>query len=303
MKFTLEALEVLDAIDKKGSFSGAADLLLRAPSSVTYTIQKLEEDLGFAVFRREGRRCIITPAGQVILDQGRVLLVNAQSMLETAHQVNSGWEPNLNIAVDTVCNIEEICSLIIEFQALNTGVQVNVFEEILGGSLEAIIEDKVDIAIGGPFPVTPIQGVKFEPIFTSNWLFVVAKDHPLNKLSHPINEEDIQRYPSIVIRNSSKNTPLSSQKPSFEQPVITVTNMNQKILAQIQGVGVGFLPEHKIKNSLHSGDLVPVDILDKNHITPHYCSWKTTNKGKAMRWFIDKIVQEKRITGHNNTLD
>ena len=59
---------MLDAIDRKGSFAAAAAALYRVPSAVTYTVQKLEDDLGLPVFRREGRRSVLTPAGRVLLD-------------------------------------------------------------------------------------------------------------------------------------------------------------------------------------------------------------------------------------------
>lgn len=39
---TLDALEVLDAIDRKGSFAAAANELFRVPSAISYTVQKLE---------------------------------------------------------------------------------------------------------------------------------------------------------------------------------------------------------------------------------------------------------------------
>ncbi|WP_133153846.1 LysR family transcriptional regulator, partial [Vibrio sp. 10N.261.55.A7] len=51
---TLEALHILDAIDRRGSFASAAKELGRAPSSLTYQIQKLEQDLDLMIFDRSG---------------------------------------------------------------------------------------------------------------------------------------------------------------------------------------------------------------------------------------------------------
>ncbi len=47
---TLDALEVLDAIDRKGSFAAAANELFRVPSAISYTVQKLEQDLDVVLF-------------------------------------------------------------------------------------------------------------------------------------------------------------------------------------------------------------------------------------------------------------
>ena len=49
IKLSLDALEVIDAIARKGSFAAPADSLYRVPSAVTYTIRKLEDDLGIAL--------------------------------------------------------------------------------------------------------------------------------------------------------------------------------------------------------------------------------------------------------------
>ena len=53
---TIDALKVLDAIDRKGSFAGAANELFRVPSAISYTVQKLEEDLNVAIYDRTGHR-------------------------------------------------------------------------------------------------------------------------------------------------------------------------------------------------------------------------------------------------------
>ena len=45
MRISLEGLQVIDAIHRRGSFAGAAEELFRVPSTITYAVQKLEEDL------------------------------------------------------------------------------------------------------------------------------------------------------------------------------------------------------------------------------------------------------------------
>ena len=56
MKLTLEALRILDMIDRSGSFAAAAIALDRVPSALTYTIRRLEDDLDLLLFDRRGHR-------------------------------------------------------------------------------------------------------------------------------------------------------------------------------------------------------------------------------------------------------
>ncbi|WP_421165267.1 LysR family transcriptional regulator, partial [Aeromonas dhakensis] len=51
---TLEAIRVLDAIDRRGSFAAAADELGKVPSALSYTVQKLEDELDAMLFDRSG---------------------------------------------------------------------------------------------------------------------------------------------------------------------------------------------------------------------------------------------------------
>lgn len=294
MKLTLEALEVLDAIDKKGSFARAAAALHRVPSTITYTVQKLEEDLEFVIFRREGRRSVLTPAGRVLMEQGRELLRTAKQILESAQQVSSGWESSINIVIDTVWDISAFYPIIAEFHQLNTGVEVNLSEEVLGGSLEALLEDRADLVIGGHAPVMPMKGYKFEQIMNARWEFVVGKDHPLTNNTLPLAEEDIKPYPSIIIKDSSQSSAIRGHRVFDKQLKLRVPSMHYKIVAIMQGLGVGFLPTHKIQQHLDSGELVSLAIDKEAPDTSQHCSWKINNKGKAMRWFAERILAEAR---------
>ena len=56
MKLSLDALQVLDAIDRRGSFAAAAEELHRVPSAITYSVQQVEEGLDVLLFDRGGHR-------------------------------------------------------------------------------------------------------------------------------------------------------------------------------------------------------------------------------------------------------
>jgi DNA-binding transcriptional LysR family regulator len=67
---SFDQLQVMLAVVEEGSFSGAARRLNRAQSAITYAVQRLEEQLGVALFDRaatarpspkQGGRCC--PAG------------------------------------------------------------------------------------------------------------------------------------------------------------------------------------------------------------------------------------------------
>lgn len=86
-KLTLEGLEIVDAIDRRGSFSAAAEVLHKVPSTISYTVAKLEDDLKVALFRRNGPRIEITEAGRELLREGRLLLQAASDLRQSVPRV------------------------------------------------------------------------------------------------------------------------------------------------------------------------------------------------------------------------
>src|SRR5258707_12969552 len=104
MNLSLESLQVLDAIDRKGSFAAAAEDLHRVPSAITYSIRQLEESLGIEVFDRTGHRAVLTAAGRELLAEGRRLLRRAADLQRRVQQVQKGLESDQRMAAGTIVN-------------------------------------------------------------------------------------------------------------------------------------------------------------------------------------------------------
>jgi DNA-binding transcriptional LysR family regulator len=176
--FTLEALKVLKAIDQKGSFAAAAEALYKVPSALTYTMQKLETDLGVSLFDRTGQKARLTPAGRLVLNEGQEILHAATRLQEKVQQLDSGWETKLVLAKDTIVPDSPLFEVISEFCQLDKLVEITVIEEALGGGWDALYSQRADIAIGvggelpkGQFNIIPMGSIDF--------VFVVSSDHPV----------------------------------------------------------------------------------------------------------------------------
>ncbi len=286
---TLEALVVLDAIDRMGSFAAAANVLYRVPSSVTYTVQKLEQDLGVTLFTKQGRRSVLTPAGQVLLEQGRELLAAADKLEETTKAIDSGWESRINIVVDTAIDTSSIFSVIERFYAIKPDIEINLYQEALAGGWEALQEGRAHLALGLPKKPKDVSGVEVLQIGKDQWVFVVKSGHPLTQLEQPLQQTDIENYRNVVVRDTSSNHAKLNYRLFSKQPVLSVQTIDDKIKAQQAGLGVGFLPKSKIQKQLNSGELVALEVYIKDIESPYFMAWRRGKKGKALAWFIDAL--------------
>src|SRR5262245_32573769 len=138
MRLSLDALQVLDAIDRKGSFAAAAEELHRVASAITYSVRQLEDGLGVELFDRRGHRAVLTEAGRELLNEGRHLLRSAADLECRVRQVAKGWEVELRIAVDTVVALEKLFGLVRDFYAEESGTRLRFSHEVLAGTWDAL---------------------------------------------------------------------------------------------------------------------------------------------------------------------
>lgn len=292
---TIEALIVLDAIDSRGSFAAAAEQLNKVPSAISYIVQKLEEQLAVTLFVRQGRRSVLTPAGKHLLEDGRKLLRTVNRLGEQTQTISHGWEPKIRIAVDSIFAIETLFKPIAQFLAEHPNIEIDLCEEVLSGSWEALIDDRVDLLIGAPGPVPSQQGLRTHVIDQLEQTFVVPKGHDLTRLSAPISTKDIEGYRTIVVHDSAKSAIPRSSHIIEQSQHFFVTSVSHKINAIIAGVGVGFLPKARIENYLREGSLVEIQLNEQPSTTDLYMSWKLVNKGKGLQNLRDILSSHLHI--------
>lgn len=290
-RLTLESLEVLDAIDSKGSFAAAAASLYRVPSKITYTVNRMEEDLGVTLFRREGRRSVLTPAGRFLLDQGRTILEAADRLVEDTRQLDRGWESRIRIAVDAVLDSDYLVPHLAAFCDERPDTQVEVSREVLGGTWEAIQLGRADLVVGAPGTPGDRSGLTIRALESLPWVFAVAPDHPLASHPKPISESVRVQHRAIVVRDSSRERPALTLRVFEKQQKLIVTSINDKIAAQRAGLGVGFLPRHRIEHLLASGELKELELEDPSPDSDLHVAWRRGDKGRALRWFINRLTE------------
>ncbi|HEY0916282.1 MAG TPA: LysR family transcriptional regulator [Solimonas sp.] len=295
MRLTLEALETLDAIDEHGSFARAAEALHRVPSAVTYTVQKLESDMGVPLFDRSGRRARLTAAGRVLLDRGRELLRQAESLENSVKRAGHGWETQLVVAVDDIIPLESLFPVISAFDALMTGTRLRFTQEIFGGTWDALIDRRADLTVGAGGDAPHGYGLLTKQIGIIPFVFVVAPHHPLVEAPEPLAPEIVARYRSIAAADSSRRLPARSNGIQPGQEVLVVSSLGAKAAAQIAGLGVGYLPEHLARPHIEAGRLVERQVAAERSPVAMHLAWRSGEEGRALQWFRDRILEEPGI--------
>jgi DNA-binding transcriptional LysR family regulator len=290
IKITLDGLRVLDAIDRRGSFAAAASELFRVTSALTYSVQKLESDLGIALFERQGKKSLLTAAGRSLLDDGRKLLQAAEAMENRAKRISTGWEAELRIALDTLLPISTLTPLVRQFDQIDCGTELRISEEVFGGSWDALATGRCDLAIGAAGEGPSGGGYRHQVLLQLEMVFATAPDHPLAELRQPLSEADIERYRAVVVADSSRQLLPRTSNVLAAQSRLVVHDLTAKCEMQIAGLGVGSLPRVLAEQLEASGQLkilqleVPLSPIEMNF------AWRADNKGRALSWFVKNLA-------------
>lgn len=289
MRITLDALRVLDAIDRKGSFAGAADDLHRVPSAITYSVKQIEDALGIIVFDRSGHRAVLTDAGRELLAEGRRLLQSAADLECRVQQVAKGWEAELRIAVDTWIGIDRLFGIVGEFYAQASGTRLRFLHEVLGGTWDALAAGRADLAIGAAGDPPAGRNYAIRVLGRAEMVFVAAPFHPITKEKLPLADAVIERYRAVSVADTSRLLPPRTVGLLSGQDTLTVPSLEAKAAAHVAGLGVGFLPRAIAEREAHAGRLVILEVAGTRRAGDLNVAWRPGQEGKALKWFVKRL--------------
>ena len=164
-KISLDQWRTLIAVVDAGGYAQAAEQLHKSQSTLTYGVQKMERLLGVKVFEIQGRKAVLTAAGQVLYRRGKTLMEEAVRLERAAAGLAAGWEPELRLAVDIIFPTWLLLECFARFAEEQPEIRIELIESVLGGTDEALLEGRADLAIGSSMPPgfigDPIMQVRF----------------------------------------------------------------------------------------------------------------------------------------------
>ncbi|MDK2776870.1 MAG: LysR family transcriptional regulator [Pseudomonadota bacterium] len=254
MKITLEQWQTLVAVVEAGGYARAAERMNKSQSAVSYSMSKMEERLGVAIFRIEGRKAVLTTAGQALYNQARLLLEKARFTEDIARNYQAGSESRIQLAMEVLFPEEILTRALFAFSEKYPYIRVELHETALSGTDEALRKGKAELAI------IANESARFigEFLMPVKLLAVAHPQHPLHLLGRTLTYDDLRCERQIVIRDSGTQQLdagwLDAQKRW------TVSTMSTSIHCTTSGLGFAWYPQVKIQRELDEGLLLPLPL-------------------------------------------
>ncbi|MCW8955915.1 MAG: LysR family transcriptional regulator [Gammaproteobacteria bacterium] len=254
-KTTLEQWHVFHAVVEYGGYAQAAEALHRSQSSVSYTVAKLQQQLGLELLRIAGRKAVLTDVGRALLRQSSHLLDDAQQLEQLAQGLEQGWEAEIFLVVDAAFPNPWLMQALKKFAPISHGTRVQLDQVVLSGAEDAIRSGQADIVITSQIPNNYLG----DSITSIEFIAVAHPDHPLNRLHRNITHADLKKELQLVVRDSSLQHRSDSGWLGADHRW-TVSSIDTAIHTASEGLGFCWLPRHSIEQQLQQGLLQPLNL-------------------------------------------
>jgi LysR family transcriptional regulator for metE and metH len=236
-------LTVIREVDRQGSLTAAADVLCLTQSALSHTVKKIEQQLGTAIWKREGRTLRLTQAGQYLLGLANRLLPQLEHAEQLMRQYANGQRGALRIGMECHPCYQWLLKVVSPYLLSWPDVDVDVKQKFQFGGIGALFGYDIDILVT-PDPLHK-PGLRFEPVFDYEQVLAVGRQHRLAGHAHilpeQLSDEILITYPVEIERLDIYNQFLlpAGCAPKSRKVIETTDIMLQMVAS---GRGVAALP-------------------------------------------------------------
>ena len=160
------------------SFSRAAENMFVSQPTFSYQIRLLEEEIGFALFDRNGKGASLTPAGAQFVSYLSGMREDLKRAIQQGQNFSTKYQDSISISLMVRQAIYFLPEAICLFEESDPTVQILPLFQYEGG-MEAFLKNDVDILFTLKDHTRQIPGIRVHDLFASRIYLIARRDDPL----------------------------------------------------------------------------------------------------------------------------
>jgi DNA-binding transcriptional LysR family regulator len=273
------------AVAEEQHFGRAAERLRMAQPPLSQQIRQLERALDTELLTRTTRKVELNPAGELLLERGRRILEELQSLESDVRRVGQGLQGTLRLGFTGAATYGIMPRVVREASRAFEGLALAVSGEMLTPQLVAgLIEHRIDIAVlRPPVPARFVEHVvvgreSIVAALPSNSRLVDRAELRMQDFDHQV----LVGYPedSTTAQLIAARLLELGVRPTFAQRVSETSTLLSLVAA---GVGAAFVPESA--TSLTLGGTVFRRVNDAPAVELAV-GWRAGDQSKAVQRFV-----------------
>lgn len=284
----LRQLRYFIAVAEELHFTRAAERLGITQPPLSQQIQRLEAELGIALFTRDNRGVALTEAGSAFLDGARRTLAEAERALEDVHRVMQGHVGSLTVGTVSSAWYVFLPRVLRTFHKHYPDVDIVVSSINPNEQANRLLTGSLDVAVLRSNVSEP--GIETEVVIPDSLMVAMPENHRLAGRDHIVLEELADETLVILPRRPNPNGyDMIAQmclEAGFQPRVFHETMEVNAVIGLVNaGMGLSIVPA-SISNlrfeGIHyvplAGDYPPWDLL---------MAWREDNDSPVLRVFLD----------------
>ncbi len=256
VKLEIRHLKLLASVADLGSVTEAGRRLHVTQSALSHQLRDAEEKLGASLFLRLGRKMVLTPAGEKLLESARKVLSELQAAETQIQGLNGGTRGVIRVSTECYTCYHWLPALLKKFSAKFPGVEVQIVLEATANPLAALLEGKLDVAVVSCAPRN--KSLLLTPACEDELMVVTGPRHRLASSTH-VQPRDLAGETVLCYPPKEESTLLLKVlRPAGVEPdrVLEIPLTESIVDMAEAGLGVAFLARWAITTYLQSGRVV-----------------------------------------------
>ena len=273
------------------SFSSAAERLFVSQPGLSKLISKMEDDLGFTLFKRTTRKVALTDEGRRFYEFSKTYLAQCRALIPCTSLISG----NLAIGFGNIVEQRQIPDAISSFKWKYPNVSISIKyynSEIL---IKSLTDNELDLGVISSYSIHN-HDFKWKIMFPRKLRIVVWRNHPLTK-KRIVRPEDLVDEPFVFV-SSSVSKGINRlfelcEKAGFTPRVVQETNDFRVLYVLVaQKLGICFnlaLPNPDVEDfpGLQSIDLDLTDYPEFSVNQGIALVWSAKNANPAISLFTE----------------
>ncbi|MGD8861666.1 MAG: LysR family transcriptional regulator [Myxococcales bacterium] len=266
-----DRLEAFRAVAREDGFTAAARALGKTQSAISQAVAALEEELGQALFVRDGRRVLLTQAGRILLEhaeQAFAQLGAARERLDALTGLQTGW---LTIGTSDTLACYALPPALAAFRERHPDVELTLDPRPSPATALAVARREVDLGVI-TLPLPPDLEHRGRPLREVLRVSILARepevlilrpDHPL-ACRRSIGLRRLGELPLLLLgRGSGGRAWLDAQLARVKvRPRVAMEMNSVELLKRMTALGFGaaVVPARAVQREVCAGELAAVQL-------------------------------------------
>jgi len=260
-----DQLRTFTEVAKLGSFSRAAEKVMRSQPAVSAQIRQLEEEYGQRLFDRTAKAVRLTPAGEVVLDYARQLLELRTTSAQALSHWNGTLRGTLSIGANEGTFLYVLPKVLAKYHRKFPEVRISVYRSFTHKVSEKVEEGAVDVGVV-TMPVKSAS-MKIIPVFRDRILLMVGPGCPLFH-NRSATLQEFAQQPIILPKTGSIRKVIEKNLRPFREDLkitmeLTSVTMIKRFVAAGFGVSLicaSFAKDNVRRDEVHLMTLEGLDL-------------------------------------------